>query len=362
MFQELAMATPSGTPANKNYIPTLDGLRAIAIALVIASHVVDSTVLPFWANGYAGVMIFFALSGYLITTHLVSEYDATGRISLGDFYLRRGFRILPPVFLYLATLGVLSGLGLVRFDWQSFRAAVFFYANYVDHAWVISHFWSLSVEEHFYLLWPVLLVALGVKTGWRTAAGFALGVEILRLATNHSHLLDSVFQDTAHSNFHSDLVFDTLLWGCCLAFFLRRPQRVDAMSATLSTIVAIAAATMILAPSNWKVSQAIFVAHLLPAILVGAIAAAPHAPIGKFLELGAVRFIGRMSYSLYIWQQLLLGIRGTRFTTIYALAATFVCAWISYRLVERPAIRFGRSMIQRWRRPIQTNALVRSQE
>jgi peptidoglycan/LPS O-acetylase OafA/YrhL len=345
------MATPSGKPANKSYIPTLDGLRAIAIVLVISSHATSYSAPPVWANGYAGVMIFFALSGYLITTHLVWEFDATGRISLGDFYLRRAFRILPPVFLYLAALGALSILGIIGFDWQSFCAALFFYANYADHTWAVGHFWSLSVEEHFYLLWPLLLVAFGVRKGWGTAVAFAVAVGILRLAVDHSHWLDSVFQDAAHGNFHSDLVFDTLLWGCCLAFFLRRPRRADLTSAALSTIIAITVGAMMFA--HWKISQTIVVAHLLPAILVGAVAAAPHAPIGKFLELEAVRFIGRMSYSLYIWQQLFLGGRGSHFPTIYALAATFVCAFISYKLIEQPAIRFGRRIIQKRTQPTQ---------
>lgn len=338
------MTSPSGTE-NKDYIPTLDGLRALAIAMVTASHAFPYSEQPIWANGHLGVLIFFALSGYLITTHLVRQFDATGRISLHDFYLRRSFRILPSVFVYLTTLLVLATFGLVPFGWNSYRAAVFFYASYVDHSWTIGHFWSLAVEEHFYLLWPLLLVVFGVRTGWRTAIAFVFVVASLRFAVDHYHLFGSLFRDPDHGNFHTDLVFDTLLWGCILAFVLRRP-RTRPVNAIFSTIIAVAAATVMIAPPSWKLNQTLLIAHLLPAVFVGAIAVAPHAPIGRFLELGAVRFVGRLSYSLYIWQELFLQNPGPRLKLIYAFPAIIVCTLLSYRFVERPAIKFGRRFME----------------
>jgi peptidoglycan/LPS O-acetylase OafA/YrhL len=346
------MTSPSGT-GNKDYIPTLDGLRALAIAMVIASHAIPYSEQhaiqyrepPLWANGHVGVLIFFALSGYLITTHLLRQFDATGRISLRDFYLRRSFRILPSVIVYLTTLMVLAAFGLVPFGWNSFRAALFFYPSYVDHSWTIGHFWSLAVEEHFYLLWPLLLVVFGVRTGWRTAIAFVFVVASLRFAVNHYHLFDSLFRDRDHGNYHSDLVFDALLWGCILAFVLRRP-RTRPVNAILSTIIALAAAAVMSAPPGWKLNQTLLIADFLPAVFVGAIAVAPHAPIGRFLELGAVRFVGRLSYSLYIWQELFLQSSEPRLKLIYALPAIIACALLSYRFVERPAIKFGRRFIE----------------
>jgi peptidoglycan/LPS O-acetylase OafA/YrhL len=100
--------------ATANHIPTLDGLRAVAILLVIFSDTVELREHPTPVTlGHVGVPIFFALSGYLITSRLVQEYKATGQISLRNFYIRRVFRILPPAFFYLATLDVLSRLGVV---------------------------------------------------------------------------------------------------------------------------------------------------------------------------------------------------------------------------------------------------------
>src|ERR1700689_5054879 len=267
--------------------------------MVISSHAIAGSQFSRWANGYAGVLIFFSLSGYLITTHLVREFAVSGRISLKDFYVRRVFRILPPVILYLVILGMLAAAGTVPFDWRSLRAALFFYANYADHSWVIGHFWSLAVEEHFYLLWPVLLIAFSLRNGWRTAVAFAFVVCALRLAVVHLHLLGNVFQDSAHGNFHSDLVFDTLLWGCCLAFYLYRP-RIRPVNSTISTVIALAAAFMLLAPEGFRLTQTTLLTHLLPTILVGSIVMAPRAPIGRFLELRSLRFVGKLSYSLYI--------------------------------------------------------------
>jgi peptidoglycan/LPS O-acetylase OafA/YrhL len=325
------------------HIPTLDGLRAFAIAMVIGSHarLTDADWYRTLANGYVGVMIFFALSGYLITTHLIWEYDAAGRISIGDFYIRRAFRILPAAGVYLAVLAVLAAAGAIVCEWSSIRAALFFYANYVEHDWAVSHFWSLSVEEHFYLLWPALLIAFGVRRGWVTALVMVFAVFALRLGVDRLHLFRGVFTDIAHGNYHSDLIVDTLLWGCCLAFYLRRAA--PAPSAIASTLIAAAAAFLLLAPPS--IARFTLLRDVLPAILLGAVVTAPHAPIGRFLEFAPVRFIGRLSYSLYLWQQLFLAAPAPHLPLPVALAALFACAFLSYQFIERPAIRFGRNLV-----------------
>jgi len=328
----------------------LDGLRAIAIAMVVGSHahLTDDAWYRIVANGYVGVLIFFALSGYLITTQLILEYDATRRISIGSFYIRRAFRILPAAGLYLAVLAALAGAGVIVCEWASIRAALFFYANYVEHDWSVSHFWSLSVEEHFYLVWPALLMVFGVRKGWITALVMVLSVIALRLGVDRFHLLHGVFRDIAHGNYHSDLIVDALLWGCCLAFYLRRAAL--APSATASTLVTIAATFLLLAPPSISLARFTVLRDLLPAVLLGAVVTAPQAPVGRFLELAPVRFIGRLSYSLYLWQQLFLAGPEPHLPLPLALAALFACAFLSYQFVERPAIRFGRNLLGAGRR------------
>jgi peptidoglycan/LPS O-acetylase OafA/YrhL len=336
------------------HIPTLDGLRAVAILMVIASHahLSEAGWYPVVADGYVGVLIFFALSGFLITTHLIWEYDSLGRVSLRDFYIRRAFRILPPALLYLAALAALARAGLIVCGWPSIRAALLFYANYVEHDWAVSHFWSLSVEEHFYFLWPALLIAGTVRRGWLTALALAIAVVGLRFCVDHLEILGRLFGDRAHGNYHTDLVFDALLWGCCLAFGLRRYR--PAVNAAAATLVALTAMCLLLVPLG--PSRATFVRDLLPAVLLGSVVAAPRAPIGRILDSRLMSFIGRLSYSLYLWQQLFLTSPDWHWPILASLSALFACAYVSYRWVERPAIRFGRKLLRRETAQIATRA------
>jgi peptidoglycan/LPS O-acetylase OafA/YrhL len=335
------------TSRESKRIPTLDGLRALSIVLVIASHAVDRYQYPAIMHiGPVGVLIFFALSGYLITTKLLDEYQASGSISLRKFYTRRAFRILPPAVVFLAVVWLLSLVGVVICSAAAIRAALFFYTNYSEFGgpgWRVSHFWSLSVEEHFYLFWPFLLLALGVKNGWKTAATAALAICIWRVVDNHYGLISGLFGADLQANMHrTDLTADVLLWGCCLAFLLRR--RV-ALSKAVSTLVAVFAFTAMLVLAAREAAHATPLLHLLPTILLFAVVTAPRAPIGRFLDLPPLKFVGDLSYSLYIWQQLFLGGTAPLLPVPLALVAIFACAFLSQRLVERPCINLGKNLI-----------------
>jgi peptidoglycan/LPS O-acetylase OafA/YrhL len=333
------------------YIPTLDGLRAVAIVIVIASHTVSRLEHQRILNlGHMAVLIFFALSGFLITTLLLDEFDLTGTISLRRFYLRRVFRILPPALFYLAVLSALTWSGLVACSWPTIRSALFFYTNYADiqnSGWFAGHFWSLSVEEHFYLLWPCLLLLAGVRRGWRVAAAIAVAVAVWSVLDYRFQIFATVFHEPYQvmNAFRTDLMADTLLWGCCLAFYLRWPGR-KVLSSKASTGLAVFALVLLLAPDALKIERSSFVLlHFAPALLLGAIVSAPSAPIGRFLEWAPVRFVGRLSYSLYIWQQLFLRPFGQRLPIPVALMVIPVCAFLSYKLIEQPMIRFGKRFL-----------------
>ncbi len=329
-------------------IPTLDGLRAVAILLVLVSHVLQGNK-QIAALGHMGVLIFFALSGYLITSRLLDEYRSTGRISLRNFYLRRAFRILPPALVYLGILAILSALGLVVCSESVIRSAVFFYTNYIDvghTGWRAGHFWSLSVEEHFYLLWPCLLLAFGVLTGWRTALALVLTIFLWRIADYHLHILARLFDDPFLQwfQFRTDLIADTLLWGCCLAFFtLKARPWVSTLAALASAaLLALLCADIPLPLHNTSLLQPL--EHFLPSVLLAAVVSCPTAAIGRFLELASMRFIGHLSYSLYIWQEMFLWGPDNRhhMPIVVGLGASFACAYLSYRFIEQPAIRFGK--------------------
>src|ERR1700722_8365542 len=157
-------------------IASLDGLRAISIALVVGYHAINAAtqvkshrdyVGP-WEhlfNGGLGVSIFFVISGFLITHLLLREMKKSGTISLKDFYIRRTFRIWPAFFFYLGIIVLLYWMHLIGIARRGVVAAGAFVYNYVPHVGnpLVAHSWSLSVEEQFYLFWPVVLLALGSR-------------------------------------------------------------------------------------------------------------------------------------------------------------------------------------------------------
>src|SRR6201986_2771681 len=158
-------ALSTGYPSDKGAIPSLDGLRAISISIVLVSHAGYGGVVP----GGLGVTIFFFLSGYLITTLLLDEHQRTGRIHIGKFYLRRVFRLFPPLLVTLAIAYSLVILGLLDggISWGGVLAQLLYFANYYalffdpgnTTAAGTGILWSLAGEEHVYMLYPAQLPA-----------------------------------------------------------------------------------------------------------------------------------------------------------------------------------------------------------
>ena len=177
----------------RDHIPALDGIRAVAVLLVFLSHTSEQPLIP----GGLGVTIFFFLSGYLITTLLRREAASKGFISMSDFYLRRAFRILPPMYLTLAIAWAITRFGHLPTQGNALGlfATTFYFYNYADllhlHALVPSGMnllWSLMVEEHFYLVFPWVVRSLypeghrAVAAGKNLACGMRLcpGLAMLR--------------------------------------------------------------------------------------------------------------------------------------------------------------------------------------
>lgn len=149
----------------RGYVSGLDGIRAVAVGLVLFSHSVIYDEFT-WLEpiglgaGYAGVALFFVLSGYLITALLLREEDRTGGISLKLFYLRRSLRLFPALWLYLLIVWMIWRVGLLpHHPWHSFVASLLYIRNLVGQGHETAHLWSLSIEEQFYLLWPLVFVA-----------------------------------------------------------------------------------------------------------------------------------------------------------------------------------------------------------
>src|SRR5712692_9378521 len=197
----------SGGPERN--IPSLDGLRAISIAFVVLGHLTGTRHFPSSldaAHVFAGpgVRVFFVISGLLTTTLLLKELDQTGRISITGFYLRRAFRIFPAFYTYLAAVAL---FGLAR-PGELVRAATYT-INYVEgRSWIVAHIWSLAVEEQFYILWPLTVVAL-VRRSLLVAGAVVVLSPFIRLA---QYDFFPAYRTGIGAQFHT--VCDAIACGC----------------------------------------------------------------------------------------------------------------------------------------------------
>jgi peptidoglycan/LPS O-acetylase OafA/YrhL len=341
-----------------HFLPTLDGWRAIAALSVIISH--WSLVQPgflqsigppaskIWAGlGPGGVSLFFAISGYLITTRLLIEWENTRTISLRTFYIRRAFRILPPALVYLTVLGLLSMLGAIFVTKGELLGAAFFYNNYWQgNSMYTSHFWSLSLEEHFYLVWPVLIVWAGPRRALWVAAFAIVVTTIWRWwALPQTHLGAQTLQRT-------DFRIDALMYACLLAILLRqnswRPRLMRLGTPLVFTaMLAILSATytsLYFYPALEEV-KIIIQSALLPCIIASTVLNSA-GWFGRFLQWQPMAWIGQISYSLYVWHKLAVApaayFRDSALCYPVYIGLGLLLAIASYYLLERPLISVGR--------------------
>jgi peptidoglycan/LPS O-acetylase OafA/YrhL len=345
------------TPRERRlYIPTLDGWRAIAICLVIGAHSVPAllnsgTVMGrglaslFRHPGY-GVDVFFALSGYLICTLLLQERELVGEMNLRRFYVRRAFRILPPVIGYLGVLIVLRALVLPEVSRSEILAVLAFARNYWAGSWYTGHFWSLAVEEHFYLLIPFLFSRLRWRAALRAAVALAIAIALCRFLNLEYGLGNGIFSGT-DPKFRTENRFDALMCGAILALLLRRESIRKWLARRLSVPAVMALLVIVTVVLSLLESHAVHrsVLAIVMPLFIAHTVLRPTTMVSQLLELPLVRWIGRISYSLYLWQQLFL----TPYTRPlgalqafpFALAAAVMCAAGSYYLIEKPLIRLG---------------------
>ena len=337
-------------------IPSLDGLRALSIALVLFSHHAGTRGAPFpdsinegleW--GMLGVRVFFVISGFLITTLLLAETDRTSTIDLRTFYRRRALRIFPPYFAYLACLALFAAIGWVEVPAGSFVRAATFVSNYSSAlGWHLGHTWSLSVEEQFYLLWPAALLLAGRRRGWMVALAVVLTCPMIRVAEYH------LLGESLGISHRFETTADALAIGCLLAYV--RPwlgtnafyARVRASGAPyLLPLVILGGASLGRHP-HLEYMVGIPVANLSIALLIDWTVRTPSTVLGRLLNTAPLAFVGRMSYSLYLWQQPFLN-RGSSAwfaaSRVNLLCAVFVGA-LSYALIEQPTLRLRHRLDQ----------------
>ncbi len=346
-----AMTKLESTAKPVGYLPTLDGWRACAVMAVIVSHFAYSSTIvqnsPHWVHyvligsGVKGVQLFFAISGFLITSRLIEERNLSGRISLKRFYIRRVCRILPPAMTYLIVIAGLGVAGLVPFEGKYWLSAMCFYRNYmpVGGGTVLDiHYWTLSVEEQFYLIWPALLVLFGVYRARYTASALIFAIWIWRwIASNRFWGTSMGSGDWSRS----EICFDGLLIGCFFALALESPRVRQAFAKYFSVgaVIAVIAIVLVSGGRTYTPAGRSLQATLMPVLIVATILN-PQTWLGRLLEIPLLRWIGRLSYSLYIWQQLFAFQKFLPWSFLQ-FAALFGVAAVSFYGIEKPMIRLG---------------------
>lgn len=343
------------------YVRGLDGLRGVAILMVVLSHM-DAA--PF-EYGFAGVTVFFALSGFLITCLLIEEWDQTGGINLPAFYARRALRLLPALLVMLVAFLIYSHFfHSPKTRSRDVKEALFvlFYslnwANLLGHfrPHFLEHCWSLAVEEQFYLLWPVLLFYL-LR---RTARG-----ELLRLVLLMAVL--SCFERLFLYNWTSapvermtrglDTRADALLLGCAAGIavssgLLPRKRWLPMVMRSGSVIflaVVVWLTRLAFSAGVYVVYASWFVMSLSSAMMVLEVTVVPRGLIRLLLNTAPLVWLGRISYGLYLWHQPILfaldehGLRSFGKYWYLRIGLPLLATVASFYLVERPFLRLKRN-------------------
>ncbi len=352
-------ARPTG---HEFQIPSLDGLRAVAIALVIVSHAGLGELVP----GGFGVTVFFFLSGYLICTLLRREWESHDHISLRNFYLRRVLRIFPPMYLVLA-LGIaltLMGVFSDQLTWFAIIAQALHVTNYyyiysgVGMVPGLGVYWSLAIEEHFYLVFPMLLPIL-LRTHSPKRQAILLSCICLLILVWRIILVYVLHADHLRTYFSTDTRLDAILWGCVLALFcnpmldrrLNVATTAKGVYAVLFGAIGLLVVSLLIRDDQYREtfrytlqSMALFPVFYL------AVAEYKRFPF-TLLNLAFVRYIGKVSYPLYLVHYLILLLVERHFSDhshlsmiILWLVMTLGLSMIIHHLVERPMTRFRRKL------------------
>ena len=331
-------------------IPALDGLRAIAVFLVIFYHFGFAQV-----PAGLGVLVFFVLSGFLITWLLIKENSDTDAVSLKSFYQRRALRIFPGFYVFFSI-----GLGYllwkrVPIDWPHTLSAFFYVSNYyqglrqpIDS--FVSHTWSLAVEEQFYLLWPIIFVLF--RNDLRKLTGVVSGL-VLGIWAYRAVLQFGIGVNQAYIYRALDTRFDHLLVGCLLAISLKR-RVINSVVRTVCTSRIFPAITISLLgisvyferSTAYRDVFGFIFDPIMVAILILQLVHFSAVRPWSWINSSPMQWLGRISYSLYLYQQVslhparrLLARQSVPLQLFGAVAITVVLAALSHYAIERPFLK-----------------------
>jgi peptidoglycan/LPS O-acetylase OafA/YrhL len=336
-----------------DFRPDIEGLRALALAIVLLAHAGVAAA----GGGYVGVDVFFVISGFLITQLLVSELDRTGRVSLTRFYARRIKRLMPQAVTAIVAVALVSSLllppvqadsvaadvmaaGVYAMNWHLSAEAVDYFASGAADG-PLDHFWSLAVEEQFYLLWPVLLLAVGRRRRVLVALLGALAAASLLHAIRRTGVAPEQAYYSAAAR-----AWELALGGLlALGLAGRRLPRRSAVAAAWGGVAAIAAATVTFDAATAVPALPALLPALGAAALLAAGTSATAAAPTRALSLRPVRWVGQRSYAWYVWHWPVLIFAAAAFGPLSAaaglavVAGSLIPAIVTHRWIEEPIRR-----------------------
>jgi peptidoglycan/LPS O-acetylase OafA/YrhL len=343
----------------------LTGLRCVAVTLVIISHAERMTTggysgwlapLRLLTDGRLGVLIFFVLSGFLITDLLQREWNSTGKINLPAFYLRRALRIWPAFYTYVIVVSLLGAAGILDIDYrQTLYAAAHLWnysgllglastnAAHPEGAWYLGHFWTLALEEQFYWFWPPVLLYCLARKDSRPLVFLILLVPIIRMAT---YFGAPSLRGQLLMMLHTGV--DPILVGCYAGMHKEKLQRMLGALPNGSLILSVLVLTLFLVMpmadrrlgGYWIASYGRTIEAAMAATLIIALTAKADFWLSRLLRTRVFVAVGTVSFSLYLWQQLFFNV-ATPFALRFPLciAEALAAATLSYWLIEQPFLR-----------------------
>ena len=330
-------------------IPSLDGLRTISIFLVITGHLLHVLGYGDFGNfGNLGVRVFFVISGFLITGLLMNEIEKTLTVDLSKFYFRRTLRIFPPFYFYLLILGLLSACGGAAVSFSSLFFASAYLTDYIHPSnWYLGHTWSLAVEEQFYLIFPTVLLFLGIRNTKYLLCFLVLASPFIRLADFQIFGAEPVW---ITKGFHANL--DALAVGCLLALFYRRLHQNEFYLRLLkSKTVFLFPIIIILANIQYDhphifLGASFSVMNILIGFCIDWSVTNYNSAFGKILNAPPMAALGMMSYSIYLWQQPFLNPDSHGIFTQVPLnfIGLILMTLISYFLIEKYSLRMRKNL------------------
>jgi peptidoglycan/LPS O-acetylase OafA/YrhL len=350
-----SIAISGGQPPH--YIPAFDGLRAIAVGMVILIHAAPVQC----QGGWVGVDIFFVLSGYLISSILLRERDNTGHISLSSFYARRALRLFPALFTMLGLYVVVALVAMphVRMHLTAAAAAALYAMNWVlafmplDGA-AVGHTWSLSIEEQFYAVYPLLLLGLTARVRSRVRLSLLLLSGAL-LVTFCRALLWTNGYSAARLYHGFDSRADSLLIGCALSVVLASGRYAPRLFAWASPAWPLAAAGLLAVllttkwSATWLYMGGFTAIAVMAAVVITQVVSPEPGHLQRLLALPPIVAIGKISYGIYLWHYPILRYVptvlmsrlhiGHMLAICIAVAMSIIVAALSYRFIEAPFLR-----------------------